>query len=85
MTDAVCESENTRIYHHSLLRRNHKRSAILKLETDSGFIYGHDECMDYLEREVMDLFSNVHHPNQSHEQEFLEGIETVFTQEDNEK
>ena len=41
--------------------------------------------MEYLEKEVMDLFSNVHHPNQSNEQELLDGMETVFTQEDNEK
>ena len=41
--------------------------------------------MDYLEKEVMDLFSNVHYPNHSNEQELLDRIETVFTQEDNEK
>ena len=41
-TDAACESENTRIYHHSLLKRNYKCSAIIKLETEDRFLYGHD-------------------------------------------
>ena len=84
-TDAACESEKTRIYHHSLLRRNFKSSAIIKLDTEEGFIYGHDQCMDFLEREVMDLFSNIHYPNHSNEKELLDEIEPVFTQDDNDK
>ena len=81
--DECTQSEKTRIYHHSLLKRNIKRSAILKLDTLEGMKTGHDECMDFLERDVMSLLFNVHSPNMEAVQDLLDEISPSFSTEDN--
>ena len=82
-TDAACLSEKTRIFHHNLLVKNHKKSSILKLNTKTGILIGHEQCMEYLESEVFNLLSNVHIPNPSNENDLLNEIVPSFTPEDN--
>ena len=50
-------SEKARIYHHSQIKRNNKRSSILKLDTPEGRLTGHSDCFNYLEGEVIKLLS----------------------------
>ena len=77
-------SEKARIYHHSLIKRNNKRSAILKLDTPAGRLSGHSDCFNYLEGEVIKLLSTEHPPHSEAEDHLLSFIEPVFTDADNE-
>ena len=40
-------SEQTRIYHHQIHKKHLKKSSILKLQTDTGLLYGHDLCSEF--------------------------------------
>ena len=45
---------------------------------------GHDECADFLEREVFDLLTNMHIPDPVAEYDMLNEVGKVFTDQDNE-
>ena len=40
----IDNNESVRIYHHELRRKQIKRTSILKLDTGSGIVEGHDNC-----------------------------------------
>ena len=83
-TEESSKSEKMRIFHHSLLKRNIKCSAILKLNTSEGLKFGHAECAEFFEREVFQLLTSVHLPVSSTEDDLLNEISEVFSVEDNE-
>ena len=83
-TEESSKSENMCIFHHSLLKRNIKCSAILKLNTSEGLKFGHAECAEFFEREVFQLLTSVHLPVSSTENDLLNEISEVFSVEDNE-
>ena len=76
------QEQNVRIYHHEIHR---KRSSILKLETTSGILEGHQACVRYLEQTVADLLLHPANLNQAAQEELLFDVEPVFTIADNEK
>ena len=76
-------SEKARIYHHSLIKRNNKRSSILKLDTPVGRITGHSACFNYLEADVIKLLSSEHPSHPVAKNHLLNFIEPVFTERDN--
>ena len=51
----VQQSEKVRIFHHEQHIKHCKRSAILKLQTDQGVLTGHDECSQFLIKQVTEL------------------------------
>ena len=50
----INENEKVRIYHHGLHAKFLKKSSILKLQTPSGIVEGHDACAKALEDNVAD-------------------------------
>ena len=83
-TEESASSEKTRIFHHSLIKRNIQISAILKLDTAEGRKTGHFECFEYLEREVVQLLASTHSAVPDAEDYLLNEISEVYTEEDNE-
>ena len=82
--DDISVNEKVRIYHHDLHKKNMKRSSILKLQTETGLLEGHDQCARYLEDQVADLLL---HPAPLHQEArdcLLEEVHEVFSEEDNE-
>ena len=63
--DDVSQNEKVRIYHHDLHKKNLKRSSILKLQTETGLLEGHDLCASYLEDQVANLLL---HPAPLHQE-----------------
>ena len=76
-------AEQTRIYHHEIHRKHLKKSSILKLETESGMLVGHDSCTKYLENLVSDLLCNPSELDQASQDILLSEIECVVSEEDN--
>ena len=60
-------------------------SSILKLETTSGILEGHQAYAGYLEQTVADLLLHPANLNQAAQEELLFDVEPVFTIADNEK
>ena len=79
----ISDHESIRIYHHELHARHLKRTSILKLSTENGFLEGHSACANFLEKAVGDLLLS--HPALSeHAQKLLlSEVKPVFTDEDN--
>ena len=77
------ESEKTRIYHHEIHKKHLKKSSILKLETESGFVEGHDACANYLENLVSDLLLQPAVLEKLSQDALLAEIDTVVTEADN--
>ena len=48
-------SEKVTIYHHEIHKKLIRKSSILKLQTPTGVIEGHEECAKFLENEVKNL------------------------------
>ena len=48
-------SEKTRIYHHEIHKKHIEKSAILKLQGETGLLEGHDACAEYLERSIQQI------------------------------
>ena len=76
-------AEQTRIYHHELHRKHLKKSSILKLETESALLIGHDDCAKYLENLVADLLNSSAELDHAAQAILLSEIDPVVTEEDN--
>ena len=79
----INSSEKVRIYHHALHRKFISRSTILKLETTSGVVNGHEKCALALEENVA---AHLLHPAplDPHAQAILlSEVESCFSPEDN--
>ena len=76
-------SEQTRIYHHEIHKKLLNKSSILKLQTESGLLVGHDSCAKYLEDLVADLLLNPAELNLTAQDILLAEIEPVVTDADN--
>ena len=76
-------SEPARIYHHELNAKRLKKSSILKLETPSGVLLGHEACARFLEEEVAKVLLVPNPLNQAARDTLLKEIKPVFTMEDN--
>ena len=50
--DDVQQSEEVRIYHHEQHRKSIMKTAILKLQTESVLLVGHEHCSAYLESKL---------------------------------
>ena len=80
----VEESEHTLMYHHEKLQSNRKRSSILKLKNKEGvLVEGHSGCASILQEEARALLDNVATLDPKAQEELLDGVEAVFTEEDN--
>ena len=76
-------NEKVRIFHHDLHKKHLKRSSILKLQTDSGAVEGHDEYAQFLEIQVADLLLHPAPVDDAARNIMLGEVEKVFTEEDN--
>ena len=76
-------SEKTRIYHHELHKRHISKSSILKLQTESGIITGHDSCAEYLENMVDNLLSKPEITDAEAQNILLAEVNPVITEADN--
>ena len=81
--DDVQESEKVRIFHHEQHRKMCKQSAILKLETESGILEGHDAVAGYLEEQVAGLLLQPAVLDPEAQAVLLAEITPVFTEVDN--
>ena len=77
------DSEKVTVYHHEIHKKLVKKSAILKLQTPSGIIEGHDACATFLENEVKNLLLTDAGLDQSAQNTLLEEISPCFTEADN--
>ena len=77
-------SEQTRIYHHELHQKHHRRSSILKLKTGSWIIEGHSACAEYLENLVADLLLKHAELDRSAQDILLNELVAKVTNEENE-
>ena len=76
-------SESTRIYHHELHKQLIRRSSILKLDTEEGFLEGHDKCSSYLLKKVRELLSHPAELDVRAQHSLLNLVSPVFSSEDN--
>ena len=79
------DEEPVRIYHHELHRKKIRKSSILKLETPTGSLEGHEACAEYLEKVVEDLLLNPAVLSQDAQEILLAEVSPVFTEADNQK
>ena len=77
--------EKVRIYPHDLHRKKIRKSSILKLETPSGTLLGHEACAEYLEQSVEDLLLHPVLLNQAAQDVLLGEVLPVFSEIDNQK
>ena len=77
------DSEKVRIFHHEQMHRSFNKSSIDKLQLHDKIIHGHEECAKHLDLEVRKLLGAPAKLNKEAQQELLEGIGRVFTEEDN--
>ena len=75
-------NEMSSIYHHELHKKTVKKTAILRLQTESGVIEGHDACAAYLEQSVEDLMLHPGQLDQIAQQILLDEVTPVFTDKD---
>ena len=78
------QSEKVTIYHHELHKKLVRKSSILKLQTPTGIIEGHDACAQYLENEVKNLLLSDANLETSAQNILLDEVVTCFTEADNE-
>ena len=80
----AAESETVRSYHFERLTRVKRRSSILKLKNKQGVIVeGHRDCAETLTSEVKELLDSPADLDQESQEELLEMVEKVFSEEDN--
>ena len=82
-TDEVNINESVRLHHHSLHKKNLKKSSILRLQTENGIIEGHEKCCEYLEKQVEDLLLRRHPVDPAARNVLLQEVMPVFTDADN--
>ena len=82
-TKEVNQGEQVRLYHHELHKKHMKKSAILRLQTESGLLEGHSACAEYLENQVRDLLLQQHPLDQAAMDTLLGEVEEVFSESDN--
>ena len=82
--DDVQQSEKVRIYHHEQHKKEMKRLAILKLDTGSRIIVGHEEVSAFLESQVADLLQHPAVLDPVAQATLLNEVTKVFTDKDNE-
>ena len=78
------ESEKVTIYHHEIHKKLVKKSAILKLQTPTGLLEGHDKCATYLENEVKNLLLAEAGLDERAQEILLDETLPSFTEADNE-
>ena len=78
-------NEQVRIYHHDIHKKNIKKAAILKLQTERGLLQGHAECANYLEDQVADLLLHPAPLHQGARDCLLAEVQHVFSEQDNKK
>ena len=76
-------SEKTRIYHHEIHKKHIKKSAILKLQSETGLLEGHDACAEYLEDLVADLLLHPAELDIAAQEALLAEIEPAVTELEN--
>ena len=81
--DEFQESEKTRIYHHEIHRKHIRKSSILKLETDTELLEGHDQCAEYLEGLVSELLLKPADLDQAAQQVLLGELDQIVTEPEN--
>ena len=77
------ESEKVTIYHHKIHKKLVKKSAILKLQTLTGILEGHDSCATFLENEVKNLLLTNAGLDENAQKILLNEIVPSFTEADN--
>ena len=83
--DEFQENEKTTLYHHELLKKTIKKSSILKLQTDSGILSGHEACAAFLEKSVEDLLLHPANLDVAAQETLLKEVKKVFTEDDNKR
>ena len=81
--DDVQQSEKVRIYHHEQHKKNIKRTAIIKLQTEGGILVGHEACSTFLESQLAKLLLNPADLDQESQATLLAEMEPVYTEADN--
>ena len=76
-------NEKVRIYHHDLHRKFKHKTAILKLQTPSGIVEGHNACADAVEKSVADHLLHPANLDPAAQDLLLQEVEPCFTQADN--
>jgi hypothetical protein len=76
-------NEKVTIYHHEVHKKLIRKSSILKLETPSGLIEGHDKCAEFLENEVKNLLLVDAGLSLDAQEKLLEEVMPCFTEADN--
>jgi exonuclease III len=82
--DDIQQSEKIRIYHHEIHQKLIKKSSILKLDTETGILEGHQACSNYLSKTVSDLLLHPAVLDTAAQEALLSEVEPVFTDVDNE-
>ena len=85
LTSEYQQEEKVRIYHHELHQKRIKKSSILKSESPSGIIEGHQACAEYLENTVSDLLEHPVDLDQAAQEALLYEVQPVFTVSDNDQ
>ena len=78
----IQQSEKVRIYHHEQHIKHCKKSAILKLDTEQGMLVGHDECSDFLVKQVSKLLGQPAVLDKTAQETLLAEVSPVFLEED---
>ena len=81
--DDISQAETVRIYHHELHSKKIKKTSILKLDTGSNILQGHQQCTEFLEKTVADLLLHPACLNEAAQEELLKEVVPVFTDVDN--
>ena len=76
-------NEKVRIYHHALHRKHINRSSILKLETPTGIVEGHESCAQALEANVASHLLHHAQLDPAAQDILLSEVDTCFTEADN--
>ena len=76
-------NEKVRIYHHDLHRKLKQKSAILKLQTPSGIVEGHEDCAAAVEKNVADHLLQPANLDPAAQEILLREVEPCFTEADN--
>ena len=79
----IDQSEQLRVYHYEIHKRELNKRKILKLKTPEGLKQGHRECADFLNKEVKNLLENEIFLDEECQNQLLGEVESVFTQSDN--
>ena len=79
----INSNEKVRIYHHALHRKHINRSSILKLETPTGTVEGHESCAQALEENVASHLLHHAQLDPGAQDILLSEVEPCFTDKDN--